>query len=297
MRGRSRLGVTLVELLVVIAIIGVLLGLLLPAVQRVRDAALKIGCANNLRQFGLALHGYHDATGSLPPGVTSDKPGEPYQRMSWLTRLLPHLEQEPLWQQTQQAYRGQPSPFVHPPHPGLDTVVRIFTCPSDAQSQGPRDTHSNRRVALTDYVGVLGTDLASKDGVLFVDSHVRLTDILDGTSATLMAGERPPSADAWYGWWYAGVGQAGTGAPDMLLGARELNLGGTYVWFCPPGPYHFRPGQAGEQCDVFHFWSLHFGGSHFLFADGAVRFLNYSADAVLPALATRAGSEAEMAPF
>jgi prepilin-type processing-associated H-X9-DG protein len=132
--------------------------------------------------------------------------------------------------------------------------------------------------------------------VLFLDSHVRLADITDGTSCTLMAGERPPSADCWYGWWYAGYGQAGTGSADMLLGARERNLGGPYVSSCPPGPYRFQAGRVENQCDLFHFWSLHPGGAHFLFADGSVRFLAYSAADILPALATRAGGEAVSLP-
>jgi prepilin-type processing-associated H-X9-DG protein len=82
----------------------------------------------------------------------------------------------------------------------------------------------------------------------------------------------------------------------MLLGAREINRGGAYDSACPPGPYQFRPGRLEEQCDLFHFWSLHSGGSHFLFADGAVHFLSYDADTVLPALSTRAGGEVATIP-
>jgi prepilin-type processing-associated H-X9-DG protein len=77
----------------------------------------------------------------------------------------------------------------------------------------------------------------------------------------------------------------------MLLGVREVNLGGPYVAACPPGPYHFQPGRLTQQCDLFRFWSLHSGGAHFLFADAAVHFLSYDADSVLPALASRAGGE------
>lgn len=89
----------------------------------------------------------------------------------------------------------------------------------------------------------------------------------------------------------AGFGQGGTGSLDQLLGAAERNAGWHYVEHCPPGPYRFQPGDIREMCDVFHFWSLHAGGAHFLFGDGAVRFLSYQAAPTLPALATRAGGE------
>src|SRR5262249_34458147 len=114
--------------------------------------------------------------------------------------------------------------------------------------------------------------------------------ITDGTSNTLMVGERPPSADDRFGWWYAGEGQDKDGSAEMILGAREI----PYAQYgnCPLGSHHFGPGSESNQCDMFHFWSRHVGGgAHFLFADGSVRFLRYSADPVLPALATRAGGE------
>jgi prepilin-type processing-associated H-X9-DG protein len=138
---------------------------------------------------------------------------------------------------------------------------------------------------------VTGTAVGTNDGVLFLDSHVRISDIADGTSNTVAVGERPPSSDAWYGWWYTGYGLNGTGSADMLLGSRERNVGGRYVEQCAPGPYHFAPGRLDQQCDLFHFWSLHDGGAHFLFADGSVHFLTYSADDILSALATRADGE------
>src|SRR5262245_65689888 len=95
-RNDPRHAFTLLELLVVIAIIGVLIALLLPAVQKVRAAADRVHCANNVKQIGLALHNYHDSFRRLPPGVTSQKPKEPYPRMSWLTRILPYVEQDNL---------------------------------------------------------------------------------------------------------------------------------------------------------------------------------------------------------
>jgi prepilin-type N-terminal cleavage/methylation domain-containing protein len=296
MRCQPRSAFTLIEALVVIAIIAVLIGLLLPAVQKVRAAASRIQCAHNLKQIGLALHSYHDAQLTLPPGLTSQTPSEPYPYMTWLARLLPNLEQQALWQATITAYEHERFPFLNPPHVGFGTPIPVFACPADRRTIEVDYTHGGRRPALTSYVGVLGTAYDGTEGVLFLDSRVRLTDILDGTSLTLVAGERPPSADRWYGWWYAGFGQAGTGSADMLLGVRERNDGGPYVSQCPRGPYGFRSGQVDEQCDLFHYWSLHPGGAHFLLADGAVLFLAYSADPILPALATRAGGETVTLP-
>jgi prepilin-type processing-associated H-X9-DG protein len=117
---------------------------------------------------------------------------------------------------------------------------------------------------------------------------VRLTDILDGTSNTLAVEERPPSADHGWGWWYAGWVQAKIGSLDSITGISELNItSGAY----PLCPYEFGPGQIDQQCDVYHFWSLHSGGANFASADGSVHFFAYSAADILPALATRAVGE------
>jgi prepilin-type N-terminal cleavage/methylation domain-containing protein/prepilin-type processing-associated H-X9-DG protein len=284
---------TLLELLVVLAIVGVLIGLLLPAVQKARDAAGRIKCATNLHQIGLAMHQYHDTMGSFPSGMRSpssrDLPG-PYA--SWLTMLLPYIEQGNLWNATVAAYRQSRLPFVNPPHIGLATVMPIFACPADPRADqvqlAPRD---KIYVALTCYLGVEGQNLYSRDGVLFKDSAVRIADITDGTSNTLLAGERPASADCQFGWWYAGVGQLFTGSAEMVLGVREPNLQPVTKGSCPPGTYSYAPGSLTNQCDMFHFWSLHRGGAMFLFADGSVHFLPYAAVAVMPALASRAGGE------
>jgi prepilin-type processing-associated H-X9-DG protein len=144
-------------------------------------------------------------------------------------------------------------------------------------------------------LGVEGTNSLKQDGLLFLDSHVRPTDVTDGLSNTLAFGERPPSPDSLFGWWYAGWGQDKDGEGEMVLGARTKN---NQVWVsdCPVGPYHFQAGDRKNPCDTFHFWSFHTGGANFAFADGSVRFLSYSADGILPALATRAGGEAVTVP-
>jgi len=287
---------TMIDLIVVILIIAVLIALLMPAVMRARASAIRTQCANNLRQISVALHNYHALEMSFPPGIESDRPGQPYPFVSWLTLLLPHLEQDALSSQTDSAYKSDPWPFDNPPHIGMDTPIKVFACPADPRVLEAHDTHQGYRVASTSYVGVLGTAWNHPDGVLFQDSSVRVTDIIDGASNTLIVGERPPSPDYWYGWWYAGSGQSGTGSGDMLLGVTDRYLGGGYASDCPLVSYQFQEGQPGNECDVFHFWSLHPGGANFIFADGSVHFLSYRSAPLLPALATRAGGEVSLPP-
>lgn len=283
----SHRGFTLIELLVVIGILAVLVGLIVPAVQRVRASAARLQCQNKLRQIGLGLHSYHDTRGSLPPGVGGDNSS--YPSMSWLTRILPYVEQGDLWTRAVEAY-GIDANFVNdPPHPRT-TVVALYGCPADLRTSQV-GLSRGLRVAFTSYLGVEGRNQTRRDGCLFLDSSVRLTDITDGTSNTLLVGERPPSADGWFGWWYAGGGQSpGDGSGDMVLGVRERNVALTNS--CPPGPSAFGPGRFDDQCDMLHFWSPHLGGgANFLFADASVHFLPYSAAPIMSALSTRSGGE------
>lgn len=287
---KSRPAYSLVEVIVVIGILSLLLALLLPAVQRVREAANRMRCSNNLRQIGIALHHYHNDYGRFPSGTAPGRQGELYPYMSWMTRLLPYVEETNAWRLAEEEYADQKNPF-RPQHTLLSRPMTLYNCPSDERVRVPQLTHLGHLVALTSYQGVSGTAYDQSDGVLFMDSQIRLEDIVDGSSQTIVVGERPPSPDFWFGWWYAGYGVLGTGTLDHVLGAAEKNPGWRYVEHCPRGPYSFRAGDTKEMCDVFHFWSLHSGGAHFLFGDGTVRFLSYHAANVLPALATRANGE------
>lgn len=289
----ARYGFTLIELLVVLAIVAALLGLLLPAVQKVREAASRMKCQHNLKQLALALHQYHDTRGSLPPGHRSPRNPDRMPYSGWTLSLLSYIEQAALYQNCQAAYRADRTPFHNPPHSGLSTPVSLFACPSDARVPGPQiSQRTHERVALISYLGVSGKDYAARDGVLYHDSQVRFGEITDGTSNTLMLGERPPSADLQFGWWYAGVGQLGTGSADIILGVREPNLQPIRAGSsCGPGAYPFRPGRVDDPCGMFHFWSPHPGGANFAFADCSVHFLTYAANPIMPALASRAGGE------
>jgi prepilin-type processing-associated H-X9-DG protein len=291
---------TLIELLVVIGVVTIIGALIFPAIQKVRGSLIRLRCQSNLRQIGLALHQYHSSSGKLPTGVSYRDGRDPYPHMNWHTRLLPYLDEVTLWEQSRQAFAKDKFFRNNPPHRGIATVMPLFGCPADPRTDAARFLGKENGlevwVAFTSYLGVSGSSRADNDGLLYLDSARRLVEVLDGTSATLLVGERPPSTDGNYGWWYGGWGQVKDGSCDSVLSARETNVAPRYQGKCPPGPYRFGPGRLANQCDAFHFWSLHPGGAHFLFADGSVHFLRYSADSVLPALATRAGGERVQLP-
>jgi prepilin-type N-terminal cleavage/methylation domain-containing protein/prepilin-type processing-associated H-X9-DG protein len=285
MKSFRRSGFTLVELLVVIAIIGVLIGLLLPAVQKLRETANRMKCVNNLKQVGLALHNYYSSSGQFPL-CWDDNYG------SWIGTLFPYTEQVGI------GYIGYQdgNDWVD-----VDITLNLYTCPSDPRSghfswdfamPGYRDSEG-----LTSYLAVSGLDYADGKGVITDDwvftAHT-MANITDGTSNTIMLAERPPSADKFWGWWAWGD------YPDTTLGAAN-----SYQFYdtsgggpsgdvpCPQtGPFYFQPGDIRSNCDSSHFWSLHPGGGNFLFADGSVRFLGYAIGAtVIPQMATIADGE------
>jgi prepilin-type N-terminal cleavage/methylation domain-containing protein/prepilin-type processing-associated H-X9-DG protein len=333
MRPVRRSAFTLIELLVVIAIIAILIGLLLPAVQRVREAAMRTQCQNHLKQMALAMHTFHDLNQVLPPGlgnlrdkvVRTNSPtntgsmdsipsaySPTFNRFaSWNTWILPQVEQDALFKSMRQTSNtgGPPAP-----------AMTVYTCPSDARLKLIYDAGGSRPIGM--YAGVSGTASNLKwpvcDGVLYIHSKVRLSDITDGTSMTLMIGERPPSPNLDWGWWdTATTPDISWWDMDVVVGMSERPLwpGGNgsgpqytasqsspnftcptvsgYMDAGPPAvstgePYHTK----SNFCDLYHFWSNHSGGAYFAFADGGVRFIPYSVpQLMMNRLATRAGGE------
>jgi prepilin-type N-terminal cleavage/methylation domain-containing protein/prepilin-type processing-associated H-X9-DG protein len=294
----TRRGFTLIELLVVIAIIGVLIGLMLAAVQKVRASASRAECQNTIRQLGIAAHDYHNVRSTFPPGNENSQSPLRAGR-TWHVHLLPFLEQAPRAGRVDEAYRADPNPFHAPPHTELGQPVGVFRCSADSRvAQAAEIAHTDRtiRVALSSYLGVSGRDRIVRNGVLFMGSRTRSAEILDGLSNTLLIGERPPSADLWFGWWYTGMGTEGDGSLDSILGVAEVSSINPRVSMCGVGRSYFRDGSFREQCAAYHYWSPHPGGANFAFADGSVRFLTYSAEPVMVALSTRAGGESVSIP-
>ena len=292
----GRRGFTLIELLVVIAIIATLIGLLLPAVQKVREAAARMRCMNNLKQIGLALHGYHDRNGVFPPGyVSMTKPdgsdGGP--GWGWAAQILDDIEQGTLQKQIDFT-KGLPMA----PAAVCTQLLAIYHCPSD-EVVSPFTVHANNgqavQVAQSNYVAMFGDGpiVATQaggvgDGVFYRNSQTRIADITDGTSTTILVGER--SSDLALATWTASV--PGATVPPQSPGvvapsgaAPVLVLGHTGTAAAPSLP-------NGTLTDVAAFRSRHPGGVNFLFGDGSVHLVG---PAVAPgawlALGTRAGNE------
>jgi prepilin-type N-terminal cleavage/methylation domain-containing protein/prepilin-type processing-associated H-X9-DG protein len=303
--GRS--GFTLIELLVVIAIIGVLIGLLLPAVQKVREAAARMQCSNNLKQIGLGLHGYHDASQSFPPGylasasyvdgATDTAPG-----WGWAAFILPFLEQDNL-------HRQLSFPQAVEQSPAIQTTVKVYLCPSDPVPAGafivPDAFGASRAWAgPSSYAACCGGDESdtfgpSGLGVFYRNSQTRLTDVTDGTSQTLLVGEKAWSnaEGTWAGAISGGVIRRGPlnrcpGGGAASYPAATLVLSHS----------HLNNAATDTDGGLDDFSSRHTLGSNFLFADGSVHFIrsipgdnadgSYTADSIaFQALGTRANGD------
>ena len=298
---RSFRGFTLIELLVVIAIIAVLVGLLLPAVQSAREAARRAQCSNNLKQVGLAMHGYHSVHNTFPPGYVTavvNNPAAPEigPGWGWGVMILNQLEQRPLYQGIN--FNLQIT------DPGSQTartpILSVFLCPSNVGS-GPVVASSLTGTVLTTDVSA-GQYVASagqlepgefpdsNNGVFYRNSRNGLRDIIDGSSTTLMIGERSRNvADAtWVGavptWQLCtnpkwAVQECGPASTLVVSHTGTATTGSIYV-----------PNSAASMVD--DYWSLHPGGCNFLFCDGSVRFIKASVNPqIFSYLSTRAGGE------
>lgn len=281
----TRRGFTLIELLVVIAIIGILIGLLLPAVQKIREAANRMKCTNNMKQMGLAIHNYHDTNDYFPParawigqvggyyttGAWIVVPGTDETTGGWPYRILPFIEQDNVtkpikavtnttqWYTEWDKLNNTDVPFIH--------------CPSDTRKKYGTTNF------LTSYMGVTGNDERegsdARNGIFAVQTwyyqlppiKIRMADVTDGLSNTLMVGERPPASDMYWGWWMYSDS-------DNILAHPNRE---TFTVSGCSGLEYFRNDRVNNPTSACHYWSLHPGGGNWLLGDGSVRFFAYTA--------------------
>jgi len=298
-------GFTLVELLVVIAIIGILVALLLPAVQAAREAGRRSQCINNLKQLALGSHNFHDTMKRMPFDSSPEAGNSPTWGMggnnwSWLAQMLPQIEQAPLYQLAN--IGGNPPNTLSQSAAAIATQIPGFLCPSDNAAEGPRTNAADLSgpIGQTNYKGVSGANwgwgdsrwnpgwqpdgtndqngLANGNGIFFRADGKRKTNmsrIVDGTSNTFLIGEDVPERNQWCSWPYS---NNAVGTCAIYPNSKQASgaFFGINDW---PNVYSFR--------------SKHPNGLQFALADGSARFVSQTINiAIYRNAATANGAEA-----